>query len=441
MRQSTIGKDEFTNREHAQFRCCPYSADVLPNGHAMIKASHKTPAPDTHPLLFTPLQIRSTRLRNRIVVSPMCQYHSIDGGPTAWQEVNFGKFAVGGAAIVFGEETAIEAHGRKTHTCAGLWSDAHSVAYRRITDFIRQQGAVPAIQLGHSGGKGACHGAQKDWAPLTPETAEPNHEPWTCLVPSPLHPPRPWPIVHEMDVADIRKHLAHWKSAVQRAQDAGYELLEIHGAHGYLIHQFLSPVTNHRRDGYGGSREGRMRFALEITEAVRTVWPKEWPLFFRVSAVDGKGGMWDLEDSVALARALRERGVDVVDCSSGGISGDSAMPIVRRVPGYQVPFAERIRREAGVATMAVGLITQAQQAEAILAAGQADLVALARELIWNPNWPVHAAVELMGSQAGHTLLPPEQAHRLVRREAVSALPINRTGERSSDRDDALTETT
>jgi 2,4-dienoyl-CoA reductase-like NADH-dependent reductase (Old Yellow Enzyme family) len=320
-----------------------------------------------------------------------------------------------------------------------LWNDEQVQAYRRINDFITSLGAIPAVQLGHSGGKGACHGALQDWAPLTPDNTTPDMPPWTCMVPSVREPVGTWPKSREMDADDIRNHLRVWKEATQRAVDAGYRILEIHGAHGYLIHQFLSPVTNRRRDGYGGTREARMRLALEVTETVRAAWPAELPLFFRISAIDGRGGIWNLDDSVALAVALKERGVDVVDCSSGGISGSSSMPVIRRVPGYQVPFAETVRREAGCRTMAVGLITEHEQAEAILQAGQADLVALARGLIWNPNWPAHAAVQMMGEEA-YNLLPREQAHRLIRREVISALPLNRDGGPSSASDDALTET-
>jgi len=393
---------------------------------------------DAAPLLFTPLALRSITLRNRIVASPMCQYQSVDGGPGAWQMVNFGKFAVGGAAVVFGEETAIEPHGRKTYACAGLWNNKHVAAYRRINDFIREQGAVPAVQLGHSGGKGSCHGALQDWAALTDDSAAAGMPPWACLVPSPSVPPPAWPRQREMDRSDIRRHLRRWQEAAVRAVDAGYQILEIHGAHGYLIHQFLSPVTNRRQDAYGGSRANRMRFALEVAETVRAAWPAELPLFFRLSAVDGRGGIWDIDDSIALAGELKARGVDVIDCSSGGIAGNSAMPVVRRVPGYQVPFSEAVRRATGCRTMAVGLITDAGQAEAILQAGQSDLVALARELIWNPNWPVHAAVRMMGQDA-YRLLPPEQSARLVRREVIAALPLNRDGGPASAGDEALSE--
>jgi len=392
------------------------------------------------PLLLTPMTIRGVTLKNRIVVSPMCQYASDDGSPVDWHLVHLGKMAIGGAGIVFGEETAVEARGRKTYQCAGLWSDHQIAAYRRVTDFIKTHGAVPAIQLGHSGRKGSCHGAIRDWAALTDEDAASGYAPWVNIKPSTLPNEPLWPKTKEMDHDDIRVVLANWRDSILRAVDAGFQILEIHGAHGFLIHQFLSPITNHRTDGYGGSREGRMRFAVEVATMARAAWPKELPLFFRVSAVDGKGGAWNLDDTVALSHALKQVGVDVIDCSSGGIPGHSDMPIVRRIPGYQVPFADRIKREVGIATMAVGLITQAAQAETILRDGRADLIALGRELIWNPNWPVHAAKELIGEKA-YELLPVKYAHRLIRRDVVGRLPINKTGGPSTPEDDALTEKT
>jgi 2,4-dienoyl-CoA reductase-like NADH-dependent reductase (Old Yellow Enzyme family) len=392
------------------------------------------------PMLFTPVALRGVVARNRVVVSPMCQYVSQDGAPTDWHLVHLGRLALGGPGIVFGEETAVEARGRKTHHCAGIWKNEHIQAYRRITDFLRRYSAVPAIQLGHSGRKASSHGAIRDWAPLAAEDAAKGLPPWTGLAPSPLPPGPGWPTPREMDAGDIATVIAAWREATVRALDAGFDIVEIHGAHGYLVHQFLSPVTNRRTDAYGGSRENRMRFALEVTEAVRRVWPEDKPLFFRVSAVDGKGGLWDIDDTVALARALKERGVDVIDCSSGGITGSSPMPVVRRIPGYQVGFAERIRREANIPTMAVGLITTAYQAEEILASGRADLVALARELLWNPNWPVQAARQL-GVDDAYDLLPPEYAHRLRRRDEVARLPLNQTGGGLGDAEVALIEST
>jgi len=379
------------------------------------------------PRLFSPLKLRSIELKNRIVVSPMCQYASVDGGPTDWHLVHLGKFAIGGAGLVFGEETAIEPIGRKTYECAGLWSAEHVTAYRRINDFLKSLGSVPAIQLGHSGIKGSyLGGALQQWAPLTPEHTATGRPPWTAIAPSRTPNLPTWPKVREMDRDDIRKHLDVWRQAASLAADAGFQVLEIHGAHGYLIHEFLSPVTNLRTDAYGGDRQGRMRFALEITEAVREVWPAELPLFFRVSSVDGKGGIWNLEDTVALATELRQRGVDVIDCSSGGIAGSSDMPLVPRVAGYHVPHSRRIRQACGIQTMAVGLITEARHAEEVLEQGDADLIAMARELMWNPQWPSHAA-QALGLRDPFAILPDSYAHRLRRREEELQMPCNQPG--------------
>ncbi len=379
------------------------------------------------PLLFTPITIRGVTAKNRIVVSPMCQYNSDDGGPGDWQMMHIGRLAVGGAGIIFGEETGIEARGRKTYKCAGIWADKHIPMYRRLTDFIKEQNAVPAIQLGHAGRKASCHTATKDWAPLGDEDAKEGLPPWQGLAPSALDqlPRRYTP--KAMDQDDIRTVLDAWREATRRSVDAGYDILEIHGAHGYLIHQFLSPVSNHRNDAYGGDRAGRMRFALEVAEVVRAAWPKDKPLFFRVSAVDGEGGMWNLDDTVALSKELKDRDIDLVDCSSGGISGDSEMPMVPRIEQFQAGFSERVRREAGIMTIAVGGITEARQAEDILQTGRADLVALAREFLWNADWAAHAALEL-GATDPYGQMPHEYAYRLRQRENQKTMPINQGGE-------------
>ena len=368
------------------------------------------PVRDT-PLLFTPIQLRSVVARNRIVSSPMCQYASDDGGPEEWQLVNFGRFAMGGCGIVFGEESAVEARGRKTHHCAGIYSDSHVPAYRRITDFIKSLGAVPAIQLGHCGRRASQHGPLKDRATLTEVDAQDNMQPWQGISPSPLPPTPGGAIPREMDASDIRATIVAWREAAQRSVDAGYDICEIHGAHGYLIHQFLSPLSNLRSDGYGGSLEGRMRYALEVVEAVRAVWPQDKPLFFRTSAVEGAGGVWGIEETLALTRELKQRGVDVVDCSSGGVGGDGPMPGVPRVPGFQAGYAREIRRDTGMPTVAVGMITDAHHAEAILRDGSADLIALARGLMDNPNWPLHAAREL-GYADPLSLIHAREAQRL-----------------------------
>ncbi|MGA0031697.1 MAG: NADH:flavin oxidoreductase/NADH oxidase [Burkholderiales bacterium] len=364
-------------------------------------------SPDS-PLLFTPIKLRGITARNRIVSSPMCQYASDDGGPETWQLVNFGRFAMGGCGIVFTEETAVEARGRKTHHCAGIYHDSHVAAYRRITDFIRAQGAVPAMQLGHCGRRASQHGPLKDRAKLT--AAE---QPWQGISPSPLPPTPDGAIPREMDLKDIRDTIAAWREAAQRSLDAGYDICEIHGAHGYLIHQFLSPLSNLRSDAYGGDLQGRMRYALEVVEAVRAVWPQDRPLWFRASAVEGPGGVWGIEETLALVRELKQRGVDMIDCSSGGIAlgGESGLPAVPRVPGFQAGYAREIRRETGMPTVAVGMISTAQHAEALLREGHADLIALARGLMDDPNWPLHAAREL-GVADPLALVHPREAQRL-----------------------------
>ena len=367
------------------------------------------------PLLFTPIKLRSVVARNRIMCSPMCQYVSDDGGPGEWQMVNFGRFAMGGSGIVFGEETAVEARGRKTHHCAGIYKDSHIAEYRRINDFIKSLGSVPAIQLGHCGRKASAHGPLQDRAPLTAQDARVGLKPWQGVAPSALPASPGGSIPHAMDHDDIRNNLAEWREATQRSIDAGYDICEIHGAHGYLIHQFLSPVSNKRTDGYGGSLEGRMRFALEVVDAVRAVWPADKPLFYRTSAIDGTGGEWGIDDTLALARELKEHGVDVVDCSSGGITGDGDLAALPRVPGYQVGFSREIKQEVGIATAAVGLITEPSHAEAVLREGHADLIALARELMDNPNWPLHAA-RVLGYADPLELVHVREAQRLRLRE-------------------------
>ena len=349
----------------------------------------------------------------------MSQYAAIDGGPTDWHLVHLGKFAMGGAGIVFVEETAVEERARKTYHCPGIYNDTQAKAWRRVTDFLRSQGALSAMQLGHAGRKVATKSPWEGFAPLTPEDAANGEPPWQGIAPSPIAFKPGAMVPHEMDRSDIKQVIASHVDACRRTLDAGFDICEIHGAHGYIIQQFLSPITNKRTDAYGGDRAGRMRFALELIEAVRDAWPNDRPLFFRASCVDGKGGAWEIEDTVALARELKPRGVDVIDCSSGGIEGPLTLAVVPRVPGYHVPFAEQIRREAGLPTMAVGLITDPVQAEAYLAEGRCDLIALARELMWNPNWPVHAAQALGGDPLA--LLPPSYAWWLRRREEVRTL--------------------
>jgi 2,4-dienoyl-CoA reductase-like NADH-dependent reductase (Old Yellow Enzyme family) len=382
----------------------------------------------TTPLLFTPLTIRGLTLRNRVVVSPMSQYSAVDGAPTDWHLVHLGKFAMGGAGIVFCEETSVSERSRKTYDCPGIYTDAQVTAWRRVTDFIRGQGAAAAIQLGHAGRKVATRAPWDGFAPLGAEDAAHGRAPWAGIAPSPIPFKEGAMVPKEMDRDDIRYVIDLHVEAAKRSLDAGFDIVEIHGAHGYIIQQFLSPITNRRTDAYGGDIEGRMRFGLELVEAVRAAWPADRPLFFRASCVDGRGGIWSMDDTVVLAAALKQRGVDMLDCSSGGIEGPLTLHVVPRVPGYHVPFAERIRREAGIATMAVGLITEGPQAESYLQAGQCDLVALAREMMWDPNWAVHAAAAL-GMPAPHMLLPRPYGWWLEKREEVRrAYPTGRETE-------------
>ncbi len=378
---------------------------------------------DARPLLFTPIKIRGLVMRNRIIASPMCQYLSVDGAPNDWQLMHLGRLAIGGCGIVFGEETAVEPDGRKTHNCAGLYKQSHVASYRKITDMIRSNGALPAIQLGHSGRKGSCHDAMRDWRALNKSDAENDLPPWQVMTPTAaISPPRPIPH-KEMDQDDINRVVDDFRTATKRSIDAGYDIVEIHGAHGYLIHQFLSATSNQRKDNYGGSLANRMRFAVEVAAAVREVWPKERPVFFRLSAVDGKGGSWTLADSISLAATLREVGIDMIDVSSGGITGSSNMPMVPRIPAYQARFASRIRHQANIGTIAVGGITTPQQAEDILRSGKADMIAMARELLWNADWPAHAAQSL-GLDDPFSYLPTGYAHRLRQRESQKQMNIN-----------------
>lgn len=367
------------------------------------------------PRLLTELTLRDIKVRNRIVISPMCQYRSVEGGPTDWHLVHLGKFAIGGAGIIFTEETAVEERGRKTYDCAGLYTDSHVTQYRRITEFIKSLGAVPAIQLGHAGRQASCHGAMRKWAPLTEADAAAGLPPWTGVAPSPIPAGPGAHIPAEMSRQDIAAMVETWKLAAKRATDAGFDICEIHGGHGYLIHQFLSPVSNKRTDAYGGDRAGRMAFALEIAEAVRSVWPADSPVFYRASVVDGKGGEWFVEDTIALAHGLKERGIDVLDCSSGGMSGASSFPLVPRVPGYHVSYSATIRREVGISTMVVGGISDPHHAEAILQDGDADLIAIARPVMYETEWPVHAAIAL-GVSDPYRFFPEDYAYRLRARE-------------------------
>ena len=379
------------------------------------------------PLLFTPMTLGGITLRNRVVVSPMCQYHSErDGGPNDYHLVHLGQFAMGGAGLIFCEETAVEDRGRKSYHCAGIYDSKHLAQYRRINDFIRQNGAVPGIQLGHGGRKGSGRPPWEGYRPLTAEDAARGEAPWTTISSSAIAPGTTAPKPHELSLAEIAEVVTNWREAALRSADAGYEVVEIHGAHGYLIHQFLSPLVNQRSDAYGGSLDNRMRFCMDIVESVRAVWPKDKPVFLRLSAVDGSGDAWTLEDTIQVANAAKARGIDVVTPSSGGIGGAGSATLVPRTPGYHVPFARRVRAETNIKTIAVGFITEAAQAEQILQDGNADLIAIAREFLWDPYWTVHAAREL-GLANYHDLLPRTYAWWLKRRDEI--LEVTRTAKK------------
>jgi 2,4-dienoyl-CoA reductase-like NADH-dependent reductase (Old Yellow Enzyme family) len=336
--------------------------------------------------LMTPLLLREIVLRNRIAVSPMCQYSSEDGFANDWHLVHLGSRAVGGAGLVCMEATAVEARGRISPYDMGIWKPEHVEFLARITRFLHSQGAAAAIQLAHAGRKGST---RRPWegGGLLPE-AEGG---WQCVAPSAVPFRDGDPAPHALSHAEIHAIVDAFRDAAERALRAGFLVVEIHGAHGYLIHQFLSPLSNRRTDEYGGTLDNRLRFALEVTEAVRSVWPARLPLFFRISATDWVPGGWSADDSVALVRRLEPLGVDLVDCSSGGSAPDAKVPLG---PGYQVPFAERIRHETGMPTGAVGMITTPRQADEIVRSGQADLVLLAREFLRDPYFPLHAASAL-----------------------------------------------
>jgi 2,4-dienoyl-CoA reductase-like NADH-dependent reductase (Old Yellow Enzyme family) len=344
------------------------------------------------PHLFSPLQLRDLTLPNRIAVSPMCQYSCGNGFATDWHLVHLGSRAVGGAGLVIAEATAVSPEGRISPEDHGIWLDAHIPKLRQITGFIQSQGSRAGIQLAHAGRKAstwrpwadqATHGSTKvdvaegGWA----NVVAPSAIPFSATYPEPI----------ALDAAGIHKVVDDFAAATRRAKLAGFDVVEIHSAHGYLLHEFLSPLSNHRTDEYGGSFENRIRALLEVVDAVRSEWPLSAPLFVRISATDWAEGGWDADQSVALANILKARAVDLIDTSSGGLVAHAKVPIG---PGYQAPFAERIRKEAAIATGAVGMITEPAQADAIIRSGQADMVLLAREMLRDPYWPMHAAAAL-----------------------------------------------
>ena len=356
-------------------------------------------------LLLEPYTLRQLTLINRIAVSPMCQYSSVDGLANDWHLVHLGSRAVGGAGLVFTEATAVTPDGRITAQDLGLWHDDQIEPLQRITRFIRAQGAVAGIQLAHAGRKASTyrpwlgnHGSVK-----TEEGG------WVPVGPSPIAFDPRHTVPTQLDESQINDLVQAFADAAKRALEAGFSVVEVHAAHGYLLHQFLSPLSNQRRDQYGGSFENRIRLVLQVTEAVRAVWPETLPVFVRVSATDWVEDGWNPDETVELARRLKALGVDLIDVSSGGTAANAEIPVG---PGYQTRFAERVRKESGIATGTVGMITEPAQAEHILRTGQADLILLARELLRDPYWPLHADDDLGGRQA----IWPAQYQRATHRD-------------------------
>jgi 2,4-dienoyl-CoA reductase-like NADH-dependent reductase (Old Yellow Enzyme family) len=351
------------------------------------------------PHLFAPMTLRGVTLRNRIVVSPMCQYSSVDGFADDWHLVHLGARAVGGAGAVIAEASAVVPEGRISPDDLGIWKDEHGEMLARIFRFVDACGAVPGIQLSHAGRKASTSAPWKGGKPISP--AEGGWQP--ILAPSAIPFDSTYQVPEALDAAGIERVVRGFADAARRASDAGARIIELHAAHGYLLHEFLSPLSNQREDRYGGSFDNRIRLVCETVEAVRRVWPDRDPLFVRISATDWAEGGWTPDDSVALAARLGPLGVDLVDCSSGGLVPRVRIPIG---PGYQTAFAERIRRETPMPTAAVGMITAPEQADQMVRNGQADLIVIARELLRRPYWPLHAARRL-----GHAIPVPTQYQR------------------------------
>lgn len=368
--------------------------------------------------LMSPFSLRELTLRNRAVVAPMCQYSSVDGFANDWHLVHLGRFGIGGFGLVLLEATAILPEGRISYADLGLWKDEHIAPLSRIVDFLHAQGTAVGVQLAHAGRKASTPVSWNGPDQLaTPEQQEAlGYQHWRPVAPSPvIHADDPnFQTPDALDPEGIRRVIEGFVAAARRADEAGFDTVEIHAAHGYLLNQFLSPLANHRNDEYGGSRENRMRLVLEVVTAVRAVWPQGKPLLVRLSISDNSADGWQVEDSVVLARELKSLGVDAIDCSSGGF----AQGRITSVEAYQVPFASAVRNGAGIPTLAVGLLGNVEAAEAILANGDADLIAMARGALDDPNWPLHANRQLGSTDYS---LWPVQAQRVAGRDRALGL--------------------
>lgn len=358
--------------------------------------------------LFERLKLRGIEFRNRIWVSPMCQYSSADGMPNDWHLVHLGSRAVGGAGLVIMEATAVSPEGRISPSDAGIWSDAHAESYKRITEFIKSQGAIAGIQIAHAGRKAST---AEPWN--GGKIVDEGYGGWETVAPSAIRFADDYPLPREMNSEDIEKATNDFVAAAKRAVEAGFEVIEIHAAHGYLLHEFLSPLSNKRADEYGGSLENRMRFPLEVSRKVREAIPENLPIFVRISATDWTENGWDLEQSIEFCRKLKEIGIDLIDVSTGGNMPNAKIPVA---PGYQVPFAAEIRKKVEIAMAAVGMITEPKQAEEILLKGEADAVLLAREFLRDPYFPFRAAREL----GGEVDVPKQYGRAIDLRKAKSA---------------------
>ncbi|MES2787064.1 MAG: NADH:flavin oxidoreductase/NADH oxidase [Pseudomonadota bacterium] len=366
------------------------------------------------PILFQPLQLRDLVLKNRIVISPMCQHAASAGQATAWHLVHLGKFALGGAGLILTESTAVDPRGRIGTADLGLWRDSQIEPLKAVVDFVHANGAAIGVQLAHAGRKSGSQPLWEGGAAISEALLALDAEPWQRLGPSPVPAGPGWSAPLALDVDGIAAIIERFAEATVRAEQAGFDVVELHFGHGYLVASFLSPHANHRTDEWGGDLQGRMRLALAIARRVRSAWPSHKPLFCRLSAVDGTPDGWSLDDSVVLARELGAIGVDVIDCSSGGLTEETrALPVPRGL-GFQVPFSDRIRRDAGIKTQAVGMIVDPAQAEAVLRQGKADLIALGREALFDPYWAHHAAAAL-GIDPGYTRWPERHGIWLAKR--------------------------
>jgi len=371
----------------------------------------------TQSRLLSPFTLRGLTVRNRAVLAPMQMYGAVEGVPQPWHHHHLAKFAMGGFGLVFTEALAVERRGRNTYGDMGVWSDGHVPGLKALADTVRDCGAVPAAQLWHAGPKASRQRPWEGYGPLGEAEAKLGETPWQPVAPVPEAKVEGWHQPRALSEEEAMEVAAAFGEGARRCHEAGYELLEVHAGHGYLVHSFYSPLGNDRQDGFGRDREGRMRFPIEVAKAIRSRWPEEKPLLFRLSCVDDhdENRGWSIEDTIVLASRLREVGVDMIDCTSGGVGAPPTLKAVVRPHGFQVPYAERIRHAIDMPTMAVGLIRHAAHAEAILAEGRADLICIAREALHNPHWPLHAALELEGEE-GYRCWPPQYGWWLQRRQ-------------------------